>query len=153
MEYGDYQCPYSKEAHYILQELQHVLGENLLFVFRHFPQCQVHPKASHAAEAAEAAGSQGKFWEMHDYLFDHQSQLADSDLVEYAIALHLNIEQFLQEMTADYHVERINTDLESGHQSHVSQTPTFFINSIKYADNLDFNELLSAIEKIGAEHC
>lgn len=153
VEYGDYQCPYSREAHYILQELQHVLGEKLLLVFRHFPQCHVHPKAGHAAEAAEAAGAQGRFWEMHDYLFDHQSQLTDSDLVEYAIALNLDIDQFLQEMTADYHVERVNADVESGRKSHVVQTPTFFINSIKYVGDLDFNKLLSAIEKIDKGHC
>ncbi|MEM1241768.1 MAG: thioredoxin domain-containing protein [Cyanobacteria bacterium P01_H01_bin.26] len=153
VEYGDYQCPYSREAHYILQEIQHILGEKLLFVFRHFPRCHIHPRAGHAAEAAEAAGSQGKFWEMHDYLFDHQSQLADSDLVEYAIALHLNVDQFLQEMTADCHVKRINKDLESGRKSHVSQTPTFFINSVRYPDNLSFNELLSTLEKIDQSHC
>lgn len=147
VEYGDYQCPYSREAHYILQEIQAALGKELLFVFRHFPQCDIHSKAGHAAEAAEAAGSQGRFWEMHDYLFDHQSQLTDSDLVEYAIALNLNINQFLQEMTADHHLERINADLESGRKSHVIQTPTFFINSIRYAGNLSFNALLSAIEK------
>ena len=146
VKYGDYQCPYSRESHYIFRELQSVLGEKLQVVFRHFPQLRIHPRAGHAAEAAEAAGSQGKFWEMHNYLFEHQSQLADSDLVEYAIALNLDVDRFLQEMTADSHVERINADLESGRASHVTQTPTVFINGIKYVGKLGCNELFSTIE-------
>jgi len=150
VQYGDYQCPGCQAAHGIIQSIQQQLGDQIRFVFRHFPQSYLHPNAYHAAEAAEAAASQHKFWEMHHHLWEHQLQLADSNLVEYAIALDLNVDQFLYEMAIDDHVPRVQADIESGIQSGVIKTPTFFINNVKYSDNCGLDELIEAI--IPANH-
>ena len=91
MEYGDYQCSQSGQAHQTIQKLQHQLGEHFCFVFRHLPQPKINPQSYKAAETAEAAGAQGKFWEMHSILFGHQQELEDGDLVEYAASLKLDI--------------------------------------------------------------
>jgi len=145
VEYGDYQCSECHIAHSIITAIQQQLGNQIRFVFRHFPQPSIHPEAAHAAEAAEAAASQNKFWEMHAHLLEHQSRLADSDLLEYVIALYLDVNQFLQEMTGDYHVARIQEDIESGMQSGVVKTPTFFINGLKYNDDEGLESLLETI--------
>src|SRR2546423_12240032 len=94
VEYGDYECPYCGEAHPIVKELQRRLGDRLRFVFRNFPLTNAHPHAEHAAETAEAAGAQGKFWEMHDYLYEHQRALDDEHLETYAGTLGLDVERF-----------------------------------------------------------
>src|SRR5438874_12280859 len=99
VEYGDYECPYCGEAYPIVKEIQRRLGDRLRFVFRNFPLTQSHPHAEHAAEAAEAAAVQEKFWEMHDYLFEHQQALDDAPLVQYAVTLTLDTESFVREMT------------------------------------------------------
>src|SRR5690348_14925243 len=99
VEYGDYECPYCGEAYPIVKEIQRRLGERLRFVFRNFPLTQAHPHAEHAAEAAEAASEQGKFWQMHDTLFEHQQALDDAHLAQYALALGLEKETFVREMT------------------------------------------------------
>jgi protein-disulfide isomerase len=145
VQYGDYQCPACQAVHRVIHSIQQQLGDRLQFIFRHFPQSHIHPEAHHAAEAAEAAASQNKFWEMHTHLFAHQSQLADSYLVEYAIALHLDVDRFLHEMATDCHIARVQEDIESGIQSNVTQTPTFFINDRKCNDNLSLNALLEAV--------
>jgi protein-disulfide isomerase len=132
VEYGDYECPACAQAYQIIQAIQAQLGDCLRFVFRHFPCQDIHPHALHAAEAAEAAASQGKFWEMHECLLQHYQSLANGSLVEYAIALRLNVNQFLAEMRSDCHVARVQEDYESGVQSGVTQTPTFFINGIRH---------------------
>jgi protein-disulfide isomerase len=151
VQYGDYQCPDCKTVHGIIQSIQQQLGNQIRFVFRHFPQSNIHPEAYHAAEAAEAAASQQKFWEMHAHLLKHQSQLTDGYLVEYAIALHLNIEQFLQEMASDCHMARVDADIESGIQSGVIKTPTFFINSVKYNGDQSLETLLDALVQANHE--
>ncbi len=146
VEYGDYQCSKCQIAHLIIQTIQQQWGDQLRFVFRHFPQGDIHSQAFHAAEAAEAAASQNKFWEMHAHLLEHQAQLADSHLVEYAVHLSLEINQFLSEMASDYHMERVQADIESGTESGVIQTPTFFINGSKYKNELSLEELFAAIK-------
>src|SRR2546423_9623448 len=98
VEYGDYEWPYCGEAYPIVKEIQRRLGDRLRFVFRNFPLTQSHPHAEHAAEAAEAAAVQGKFWQMHDSLFEHQRALDDAHLVQYAVALNLDEERFEREM-------------------------------------------------------
>ena len=145
VEYGDYQCPRSWAAQQIIPLIQQQLGEQIRFVFRHFPRSSLHPEAFHAAEAAEAAAAQNKFWEMHSYLFHNPSNLADSYLVRYAIALCLNVDQFLAEMTSDRHMARVQADIESGVQSGVIETPTFFINGLKYGDDTSLETLLEAV--------
>jgi len=151
VQYGDYQCPVCRIADEMICNIQHQLGQQMRFVFRHFPQPQIHPNACHAAEAVEAAGSQGKFWEMHRHLFAHQSHLADCHLVEYAIALFLDVNQFLAEMANDCHLARVRTDIESGRQSGVKQTPTFFINGLKYRDDQSLEGLLEAMLQFKAK--
>lgn len=145
VEYGDYQCPDCRDAYRIVQTLQQQLGDRLRFVFRHFPQEEIHPEALHAAEAAEAAGAQGKFWEMHNILFENQQKLGNGFLLEYAIAIGLSSHQFLAEMTDDVHVERVRADYTSGVQCGVTHTPTFFINDVRYNGNWDAATLIAAI--------
>jgi len=122
------------------------LGERLRFVFRNFPLTQSHPHAEHAAEAAEAAAVQGKFWEMHDSLFEHQRALDDAQLVRYAVALHLDQETFERELTAHVHAHRVHEDFLSGVRSGVNGTPTFFINGVRHDDSYALETLLAAIE-------
>ena len=100
VEYGDYECPYCGMAYPIVKEVQRRMRDQMRFVFRHFPLVQVHPHAESAAEAAEAAGAQGKFWEMHDTLYEHQRALEGSHLVLYAVSLGLDRERFIRELTS-----------------------------------------------------
>src|SRR5258706_4325395 len=99
VEYGDYECPFCGKAYPIVKEIERRLGDRLRFVFRNFPLTQSHPHAEHAAEAAEAAAVQGKFWEMHDTLFEHQSALDDAHLVHYAVAPNVDDETCNREVT------------------------------------------------------
>ncbi len=144
MEYGDYQCPQSGQAHVTIKAMQQRLGEQLCFVFRHFPQPQIHPQAKRAAESAEAAAAQGKFWEMHDILFEHQQALDDGDLVQYAAQLRLDIPRFLREMAEHVHVQRVQSDIDSGRSNGVEETPTFFI-GVRYEGTENLEVLLMAI--------
>ena len=146
VEYGDYECPYCGQAYPIVKEIQHRLENRLRFVFRNFPLTQSHPHAEHAAEAAEAAAVQEKFWEMHDYLFEHQQALDDAHLVQYAVALNLNEETFKREMTEHVHTNRVREDFLSGVRSGVNGTPTFFINGVRHDDSYELETLLAAIE-------
>ena len=145
VEYGDYECPYCGKAYPIVKEIQRRLGDRLRFVFRNFPLTQSHPHAQHAAEAAEAAAVQGKFWEMHDYLFEHQRALDDAHLVQYAVALNLDKETFKREMTEHVHTNRVHEDFLSGVRSGVNGTPTFFINGVRHDDSYELETLLAAI--------
>ena len=146
VEYGDYECPYCGEAYPIVKEIQRRLGDRLRFVFRNFPLTQSHPHAEHAAEAAEAAAAQGKFWEMHDYLFEHQQALDDTHLVHYAVALQLDQEQFEREMTEHVYAPRVREDFLSGIRSGVNGTPTFYINGLRHDASYALETLLAAIE-------
>jgi protein-disulfide isomerase len=127
MKYGSYQCPQSRQAHVTIKEMQQTLSEQLCFVFRHFPRPQIYAQDFRAAESVEAAAVQGKFWEMHDILFEHQQALDDGDLVQYAVQLSLDIPQFLREMAEHTHVQRVQSDVDSGQSNGVEETPTFFI--------------------------
>ena len=131
--------------------LQERLGDRLRFVFRNFPLTTVHPHAEHAAEAAEAAGAQGKFWEMHDYLFEHQRALMDRKLTEYAAAVGLDVERFDRDMADQVHTDRVRADFMSGVRSGVNGTPTFFINGYRHNGPYDFESLLAAIEAAMSE--
>jgi protein-disulfide isomerase len=146
VEYGDYECPYCGEAYPIVKEIQRRLGDRLRFVFRNFPLTQSHPHAEHAAEAAEAASAQEKFWQMHDYLFEHQQALDDAHLVHYAVALELDKDRFVREMTAHVYANRVREDFLSGVRSGVNGTPTFFINGVRHDDSYELETLLAAIE-------
>ena len=147
IEYGNYQCSSSGQAHSTIKKLQQQLGERFCFVFRHFPRLEVHPQSLKAAEVAEAAGTQGKFWEMHAMLFENQKQLEDGNLVEYAANLKLDIPLFLKELTSHIHRDRIQEDVDSGIEYGVEQTPTFFI-GIRQEGIHNLEVLLVQISKI-----
>jgi protein-disulfide isomerase len=146
VEYGDYECPYCGEAYPIIKNLQERLGDKLRFVFRNFPITQVHPHAQHAAEAAESAGSQNNFWEMHDYLYEHQQELDDKHLRQYASALGMDIARFDDDMAKHVHAGRIREDFTSGIRSGVNGTPTFYINDIRHDESWDEKTLMAAIK-------
>lgn len=148
VKYGDYQSPDCGESYRIIKAIQQQLGNRLGFVFRHFPQTSLHSQALKAAEAAEAAAAQGKFWQMHDTLFEHQEALDNGYLVEYANDLGLDMPQFLQAMWRHVYADRINEDIESGLHSGVTTTPTLFINGIRYNDTWNVKSVLAAIARI-----
>jgi len=145
VEYGDYECPYCGRAYPIVKYAQEQLGEKLRFVFRNFPLRELHPHAQHAAEAAEAADAQGRFWEMHDYIFEHQRRLSDRHLIDYASQLGLDVERFDRELTSHTHAPRVRADFSSGVRSGVNGTPTFFINGVRHDGSWDAEALMDAL--------
>ena len=144
IEYGDYQCVTCGTAHQLIKAIQQQLND-LCFVFRHFPQPQIHPYARRAAEAAQAAAVQGQFWQMHDTLFSHQQALGNDYLVEYAYNLGLDVPKFLQDISTQVHIARINQDIASGLQLGVMVAPALFINGIQYAGGWNLEQLMAAI--------
>jgi protein-disulfide isomerase len=114
-------------------------------VFRHFIQNSIYPQARKAAQAAEAAAAQGQFWQMHDMLFTHQQELGSGYLVEYANNLGLDISQFLQDISRQVHIGRINADIEGGLQSGVEAVPALFINGIRYTNRWNIEQIMAAI--------
>jgi predicted DsbA family dithiol-disulfide isomerase len=147
VKYGDYECPYCGQAHPVLKELQERVGEQVRFVFRHFPLDTVHPRARRAAQAAEAAASQGRFWEMHDLLYERQGELAEEDLMLYAAELGLDLRRFEEDLANDHHTWRIEEDRLGGHRAGVEGTPGFFVNGVRYTGPVDLDGLLAAVEE------
>jgi protein-disulfide isomerase len=145
VEYGDYECPYCGEAHPVVKAIQKRLGNRLCFAFRNFPLSNSHPHADHAAESAEAADEQGRFWEMHDLLYENQAALEDEDLARYASDLGLDAKRLIREVQAGAHATRIREDFRSGARNGVNGTPSFFINGVRYDGRADVEELLSAL--------
>ncbi len=148
IEYGDYECPYCGAAYPIIKEVQTRMGERLRFVFRNFPIATSHPHAEQAAEAAEAAAAQGRFWEMHDLLYENQKLLRDEDLRGYAEKLELDVDLFDRELVEHVHAARVHEDFMSGVRSGVNGTPTFYINGVRYDDSHDLETLLAALERV-----
>jgi protein-disulfide isomerase len=148
LQYGDYECPYTRRSNLVVQALQRQFKDRLRFVYRNFPLTQIHPHAQHAAEAAEAAAAQNTFWEMHNYLFQHQNALADKDLVTYARTFGLDIARFEQELTEHTYAKHIQDDLASGRHSGVHGTPTFFINGVIHQDTWDLDTILASLPKL-----
>ena len=132
VEYGDYECPYCGMAHPVVKRAQRELGKQLRFVFRNFPLAEAHPHAQIAAQAAEAAGAQGRFWEMHDLIFEHQDALEVEHLLGYAASLGLDAKQIARDLEAGTYVKRVRDDFRSGVKSGVNGTPTFFVNGVRY---------------------
>jgi protein-disulfide isomerase len=147
VEYGDYQCPHCGAAHPIVKEIQKRFGKDISFVFRNFPLSNIHELAIPAAKAAEAAGRQNKFWQMHDMIYEHQLQLSESALLKFAKELRLNSIQLQRDMLDKSVLEKIKSDFESGMRSGVNGTPSFFINGYKYNGSYDFISLYSALEE------
>jgi protein-disulfide isomerase len=148
VQYGDYQCPYCGEAYSIIKKIQKRFGADLRFVFRNFPITEAHPFAEIGAEIAEAAGAQGKFWEMHDYLYENQQSLSNVDLfAKYASEkLGLNGKRLKEEVSSQAYTSRIKEDFMSGIRSGVNGTPTFFINDYRHNGSYDYEVLEEAID-------
>jgi protein-disulfide isomerase len=146
LEFGDYECPFCGAASAIVDEVRRRMGHRSRFAFRHFPLMNLHPHALRAAEAAEAAGAQRRFWLMHDRLYEHQEALEDRDLVAHAEAIGLDVARFARDLDAGVYLPRIQADMASGLHSGVQGTPTFFINGVKHEGAYDVDALIFAIE-------
>ena len=145
VEYGDFQCPYCGDAYPVVRNLLESFSW-LRFVFRHMPLPDLHPRAPAAGEAAEAAAAQGRFWDMHDRLFEHQHALSDDDLRDHAAALGLDLERFDRELREGVHKARIDEDYASGAGSGIPSTPRFFINGAIHLGSANEPELRRVIE-------
>ncbi len=146
VEYGDYECPHCGRAYPIVKQVQKHFGKRLLFVFRNFPLTQSHPHAEPAAETAEFAGSQGKFWEMHDLLFEHQNRLGLPLFEQLAGELDLDPQALSASLESHEFVDRVRADFSGGIRSGVNGTPTFYIDGLRHNGSFDFEYLVEAIE-------
>jgi Na+/H+ antiporter NhaA len=146
VEYADFECPFCGRAEPAIRELLAAEGDELRYVFRHLPLPDVHPFAQIAAEAAEAAGAQGRFWEMHDLLFEHQGDLRPKDLHAYAAELGLDMDRFQAEVRERSHKKRIGEDVVSADASGVSGTPSFFIDGRRHQGAYDLQSLTAAVK-------
>lgn len=144
VEYGDLECPYCNQAEPVIRELLAGFGD-LRYVWRHLPLDDVHPHARLAAEATEAAGAQGRFWEMHDLLFEHQDALRKPDLVRYATELGLDVDRFADELLHRVHAPRVEGDVDGADLSGVSGTPSFFVNGRRHHGAFDLASLTTAV--------
>ena len=145
VQYGDYECPYTRLSRRSVHELQQEFSDRMRFVFRHFPLEEIHPHARAASAAAEAAGLQTDFWTLHEYLFEHQKALEDADLKKYASELGLDPERFDRDRRSPEVQQRIDRDLASGDRSGVEGTPTFYVNGTRHDGGYDLDSLRSAI--------
>jgi protein-disulfide isomerase len=144
VEYGDYECPYSRRAFREIQRVEGQLGDGVRFAFRHFPLTEIHPHALAASAAAEAAALQGRFWEMHELLFHRQKALEEEDLRRYAADLELDGERFQDDSQSAAVLDRVRRDVESGIASgEVLGTPTLFIDGTVYRQAYDAASLAS----------
>jgi protein-disulfide isomerase len=146
LEYGDYECPYSRQAFHAIEQVEHQLGRNIRFAFRHFPLISIHPHALAAAAGAEAAARQGRFWDMHELLFHRQKALEDGDLRGYAVQLGLDVAIFDRDRGSPAVGDRIRRDVDSGRASgQVLGTPTLFIDGVVHRGGYDPPTLLAAL--------
>ena len=147
LEYGNFECIYCGGVYPIIKKVRKLLGDNLRFVFRHFPTVHTHPHSLRAAEAAESAAAQQKFWQMHDELFTHQTALEDRDLSHYARRVGLNLERFTHDMTEHSFLQQIESDYQlSLFDEHVTGTPTLYLNDVRYTGPTDLDSFLHAIK-------
>jgi protein-disulfide isomerase len=146
VEYGDYQCPYCGRAYPIVKRLQKALGANLRFVFRNFPMSQIHPDALEAAKVAEAASLQGKFWDLHDALYEDQDNLHLDGLLFKAEDAGLHLDRLNKDWASAAVEERISNDFESGLRSGVNGTPTFFVNGERYDGDWSYGPFLEYLQ-------
>jgi len=147
VEYGDFECPYCGQAYHVVHPLLDQFDKDVRFVYRHFPLADLHPHAVMAAEAAEAGGAQRRFWPMYHLIFQNQHALEPDNLLEYAVAAGLDLDQFERDMVEHVHLPRIEKHLESGLQSGVHGTPTFFVDGVYQDLALGYEQLYRAIEE------
>jgi len=148
VEYGDYECPYSRQAFREIERVESQLGEGVRFAFRHFPLTEIHPHALGAAVSAEAAALQDRFWDMHDLLFHRQKALEDDDLRRYAAEIGLDVALFDSDRASVGVLGRVRRDVESGIASgEVRGTPTLFIDGVVHRGHYDAAALLEALAR------
>jgi NhaA family Na+:H+ antiporter len=147
VEYGDYESEQCRNAVATVRQLVRELGDDLCFAFRNYPQPKVHPRSQAAAEAAEAAGLQGKFWLMHDRVFDHAGDLGDAELRELARALPIDMVVFERDLASGEAAERVAEDVETAEEDGVGDTPIFFVNGTLHTGQYEFLPLLAALQK------
>jgi protein-disulfide isomerase len=148
LEYGNFECVDCGYAYPILKHIRKELGSNLRFVFRNFPSTRSNPNALRAAEAAEAAAAQARFWEMHDQLFEHQNALEDNHLKHYAGLAHLDVLRFEQDLNQHTFLSQIEADYQSSlFDEHITGTPTLYINGLRYTGNIDLESMVQAIKE------
>jgi len=145
LEYGDYECPHCGAAHPIVKALLQRFHQTMRFAYRHFPLTSIHPLAEQASEAAEAAGAQRRFWEMHDSLFEHQPAFGTADLARYAASIEVDVDRLLDELVTRKHAPRVREDFMSGVRSGVNGTPTFFVNGARHDGGYDLRSMVAAI--------
>lgn len=146
VEYGDFQCPFCGQAYHVLRDIEDRFADDLRFVFRHFPLIEIHPLALTAAEASEAASDQGRFWDMHDTLFQNRPSFQTEELIAYASRLGLDVDAFTADLTAVRHRDRIRQDFIGGVRSGVNGTPSLFINGALFNAPAEARLLARAIE-------
>ncbi|HEX2770977.1 MAG TPA: DsbA family protein [Micromonosporaceae bacterium] len=147
VEYADFQCPYSAAAHSDLRALLRERSDVVRLVFRHFPLANVHPYAELVAETAESAGEHGRFWPMHDWLFEHQEQLDPVHLALGAEQVGLPVDDLAGEVNSHARLDRIQRDFVSGIRSGVDATPAFFVNGVRHTGGYDVAHLLAAVDE------
>ena len=146
VEYGDYECPYCGQAYPIVKRVQKHFGKRMAFVFRNFPLTEMHPNAEMAAQTAEFAAAQGRFWEMHDSLYENQQMLGPPLFIALAQKLELSVEDLNLALTNGTYASRVKSDFMGGVRSGVNGTPTFFINGDRHDGAFRFDDLVVAIE-------
>jgi protein-disulfide isomerase len=147
VEYGDYECPHCGHAYPIVKQLQKNFGNKLRFIFRNFPLREAHPHAEEAAETAEFAASQGKFWEMHDLIFENQRALGDRVFVQLAQKLKLDVQALAKSLNGGEFADRVQEDFSGGVRSGVNGTPTFFINGQRHDADFELETLMEAVNE------
>ena len=146
VEYGDFECPTCKQAAPAVKLMLDRFGSRVRFVFRHFPVEAAHPHAMHAAQAAEAAGGQQKFWQMHDLLFENQRHLKVANLRDYAERLQLDMPRFIAELDDEIYLQRVREHIQGGLQSRVRGTPTFYINGVIQDISFGMHALIDGVQ-------
>ncbi|HET7777863.1 MAG TPA: Na+/H+ antiporter NhaA [Rudaea sp.] len=145
--YGDYLCPYCRRLRFVLAQVRAALGESLVYVFRHLPNEAVHPGADLLARATEAAAAQGRFWEMHDWLYEQEPPFPSERVFEFARSLGMDMDRFRRDLDSEATRARVQEDLSEGRSNGITVTPTFFIDGIRYDDAWDFHSLLEALQR------
>jgi protein-disulfide isomerase len=148
VEYGDYECPFCARAHHVVTVVLRTVGNDVRYAFRQFPLTQIHPHALLAAQAAAAAGAQGRFWQMHSILFEHQDALETDALVEYATILGLDTHRFAHDLRMGTYLPTVQHDFHTGVRSGVQGTPTFFLDGLRHGAGWDADSLTSAIRDV-----
>ena len=145
--YGDFLCPYCRRLRQVMARLRQALGDRLAYVFRHYPNETAHPGATFMARAAEAAGKQNRFWEMHDHFYGQEKVAGEKEALEFAKSLGLDMERFRRDMDADEVHRHVEDDLANGKRNGVTGTPTLFVDGIRYDGAWDFYSLLEALKR------